>query len=172
MFTIPMRPRNLPRRLPSIREFILQPKYDGWYVVFLDGRAYTRTGEDITHWACWSGRTLPDNAVGELMNVHGRAKVASLATSADGLRVVLFDVPGPEPLEERLAKLPEVALQHGFEAIDFCEVGTWECANDLLGLVQMKENIEGFVLKRRASAWTSGEGHKDWYRFKAPVEVQ
>lgn len=169
MFTQPMRPRNLPKRLPDIRDFIAQPKYDGWYVVFRDGRAYTRTGEDITSWACWQGRDLPENAVGELLHVYGRAKIPSLSNSRDGMRVVLFDIPGPAPLEVRLYELGLVASVYGFGHAPSLEFSSWEDANDQLAVIQRNPLIEGFVLKRRASAWTSGEQHKDWYRMKERV---
>ena len=170
-FAIPMRPRDLPKRLPDIRDFILQPKYDGWYVVFSDRRVYTRTGEDITGWACWAGRPLPVNAVGELMHTGGRHRVPSLATSAEGLRVVLFDNPVSTPIEERLTWVQGMAAVYGFEAAPSFSVNSWADANASLLWVQSFPPTEGLVLKRRGSAWTPGEKHHDWYRFKAPVTI-
>jgi hypothetical protein len=170
-FQIPMRPRDLPKRLPDIRAFILQPKYDGWYVVFADRRAYTRTGEDITGWACWSGRQLPVNAVGELMHTGGRHRIPSLANAAEGLRVVLFDSPGCEAIEWRLTWMHGRAYKHGFESAPFFSVDSWVEANGALAGAQAAPLVEGLVLKRRGSAWTPGEKHHDWYRFKAPVTI-
>lgn len=171
-WTAPMRPRDLPKRLVDIRDYVLQPKWDGWYVVFQDGRAYTRHGEDLTGWACWRGLTLPDAAVGEIMHRDGRHRIPSLATCADGLRVVLFDVPGPEPLEIRLAKVPEIAARHGFEAVESSSVESWTQANTRLAEAQRVPLVEGLVLKRRGSAWIAGEKHADSYRFKMPATVQ
>ena len=168
-WTAPMRPRDLPRRRVEIREYVFQPKWDGWYVVFQGGHVYTRHGEDITGWACWAGRELPDNAVGELLHRDGRHRIPSLATSADGLRVVLFDVPGDEPLEVRLAMLPEIAARYGFDAVESFGVETWEQANDAMAEAQTVPNVEGLVLKRRGSAWVAGESHRDWFRMKRAV---
>lgn len=166
MFEIPMRPRNLPRRLPDISAFVCQPKFDGWYVVFSDGRAYTRTGEDITGWACWRGRTLPANAVGELLHRDGRSRIQSLAQSADGLRVVLFDAPSCALIEDRLAETERIAAAHGFESALSMWASTWSEANGCMLTAQCMPNIEGLVLKRSGSLWTAGEQHHDWFRFK------
>ena len=170
MTDAPMRPTNLPKRRVEIREYVLQPKWDGWYVVFHGGRAYTRHGEDITGWACWSGRALPDNAVGEVLHRDGRQRVPSLAVNADGLRVVLFDAPGPEPLEDRLATLPEVAARHGFETIETFSAADWTEANNMMAGARTVPNVEGLVLKRRGSPWESGDS-KHWYRMKKVVKV-
>ena len=151
-FQIPMRPRDLPRRLPDIRDFILQPKYDGWYVVFSDRHAYTRTGEDITGWACWRGVALPNNAVGEMMHRDGRHLVPSLATSAEGLRVVLFDSPGDEAVEFRSVFTESIACAWGFELAPSFSANTWSEANGALAGAQSVQLVEGLVLKRRGSA--------------------
>jgi len=170
-FQIPMRPRDLPKRLPDIRDFILQPKYDGWYVVFSDRHAYTRTGEDITGWACWRGVALPNNAVGEMMHRDGRHRIPSLANAAEGLRVVLFDSPALQSIEGRLEWTAGEAALCGFDMAPSLSVSSWAEANESLRLWQAAPLVEGLVLKRRGSAWTPGEKHHDWYRFKAPVTI-
>lgn len=167
MFKIPMRPVNLPRRLPDIRDYILQPKFDGWYVVFSGGRAYTRTGEDITSWACWRG-FCPDNAVGEMMHKGGRAKIPQLAHAAVGLRVVLFDIPCDEPLETRLDIL-NARRYYGYEIVPSMRRDTWQGANELLASWQ-DWGEEGLVLKRRFSPWVSGDS-SHWFRFKKPAKL-
>jgi len=163
----PMRPVDMPagRAGVQVGDYWMQPKYDGWYVVFKAGRAYTRHGRDITDWACWDGRALPWNAVGELMHTEGRHRIQSLRNSPEGLRVVLFDLPGAAPIEQRLAGLPRVADLHGFESAPAWTCETWEQA-DRLRVRMQQEGHEGLVLKRAGSAWTSGDCG-DWVRFKA-----
>jgi len=168
-FELPMRPRHMPKLLPNIRGYILQPKFNGWYVVFRDGVPYTRTGEDLSDWQCWRGRALPKNAVGELMHRDGRNAISRLANTRDGLQVVLFDIPGRERLEERLDMMPDVAERHRFEWAMSYTVDNWKEANGLLERLQA-DGAEGIVIKRKGSPWVCGDS-REWYRFKAPVAV-
>ena len=62
-----------------------------------------------------------------------------------------------------------MAAVYGFEAAPSFSVNSWADANASLLWVQSFPPTEGLVLKRRGSAWTPGEKHHDWYRFKAPV---
>lgn len=160
----PMRPRDLPRRLPDVREYLAQPKLDGWYLVLRGGRALTRTGEDLSSWACFAGRTLPEDAVGELLHVDGRNRIPSLARCAAGFRLVLFDAPSGLHLEERLGRLPDLAARYGLEYAPTFEPRTWEEAGRIVGEMQARGD-EGIVLKRKGSPWVSGDS-AFWYRMK------
>ena len=169
MIDAPMRPTNIPKRLPDIRDYWVEIKYDGWYVVFRNRRAYTRHGEDITGWACFKGMDLPENAVGELLHRDGRHLIPRLKNSPDGLDVVLFDSPSDEPYEERKRQTQYVAGQHGFGYAHQYQIDSWETANAFLAERQAMGD-EGLVLKRRNSPWESGDS-KHWYRMKKPVKV-
>ena len=171
----PMRPIDLPARYSdrlSPAEWIGQPKYDGWHVVFWQGRALTRQGEDITDWAffrdhCAKGFTLPDCGQGELWSSAGRNAVAALRHDATGGQCTLFDMPSGEPLEHRLSALVGLARESGFHAAPMFanRQYTWK---DWQALARTMIQIghEGIVLKRKGSLWSEGES-ADWRRMKA-----
>ena len=66
-------------------------------------------------------------------------------------------------------RVPELAYAYGFVSAPSFSADSWAEANGALAGAQAAPLVEGLVLKRRGSAWTPGEKHHDWYRFKTPV---
>ena len=162
-----MRPIKLPENYRTALfadEYIAQPKYNGWYIVFLHGRAYTRHGIDITDWKCFRNRTLPESAAGEMMHMHGIDHIHHLQLFDVGLRVVLFDIPSQLPIEKRLAQLPTIADKFGFEFAPLSISLTWYGYRDKC-IDSIGAGNEGLVLKLRGSLWEPGES-KSWRKMK------
>jgi hypothetical protein len=163
----PMRPIALPENYLTALfadEYIAQPKYNGWYIVFHRGRAYTRHGVDLTDWKCFRNLPLPESATGEMLHIYGIDHIHHLQLFDAGLRIVLFDVPSTLPIEKRLAQIPTLADKYGFECAPLIIANTWDGYRDKC-IESIGAQNEGIVLKLRGSLWEPGES-KAWRKMK------
>ena len=166
----PMRPVNPPKNFReklTANDYLFQIKFDGWYCVFANRRAYTRTWTDITDWACFNGLRLPESALcGELINtsIPGSDGIQSLRKTQTGFEFIAFDAPSENPIEWRLQIAEYMAEKYGFRMAESLEFPSWDMA-DIARDDAISRGHEGLVAKRKESPWVDGNS-KHWYKFK------
>jgi bifunctional non-homologous end joining protein LigD len=160
MFFYPMVPQRLIRLPHDLEDWVWQPKIDGWHILAIDGRIYTRHGLDITD---WPGLEEISNAIhkipypldGELCGIP-REKIPTLRRcKVPGTRFVVFDIPLPQPLRKRLDVLENLPLHEPLEPIPTHPAQSHHTILNAL-TVSIAAGAEGIVLKRLSAPYRLG----------------
>jgi hypothetical protein len=171
----PITPFALPR---TPREYLIQPKYNGWALVLPgDGTAWTRRGREITDWECFAGLDLRFD-----YPLHAELYVAGgVATDVPRLKhltreptIAVHDVMVERvPLEKRMILLDQIVpYEKPWKKVANYRAETWEMVNAIFREA-LKAGHEGLVLKRQGSFYFIGRAASvsmpDWYKVKAEV---